>query len=257
MNMEPLTHRLDRTVSIQAPPESVFRFFTDSERWARWWGAGSAIEAQPGGRVLVRYPNGIEALGEVLEVAPPERIVFTYGYAKGQPIPPGSSRVTIRLEREGAGTRLQLTHEFAEESARDQHVQGWRFQLSVFGNVVADEVFADAAQVVDAWYAAWTETDDRAREAAFGRIAAPGVRFRDRNSLLDSVSELALHAGAAQRYMPGVRLERRGEVRQCQGTVLSEWVAVGADGQERMSGTSVVVLGADGRIESVTALARS
>jgi uncharacterized protein YndB with AHSA1/START domain len=250
--MEQLTHRLDRTVSIQAARETVFRFFTDSERWARWWGAGSAIDARPGGRMLIRYPNGVEAVGEVVEVAPPERIVFTYGYASGKPIPAGASRVTIGLEREGAGTKLRLVHEFAEESARDQHVQGWRFQLSVFVNLVADEVFAGAAGLVDAWFEAWAETDARARAEAFARIAAPAVRFRDRYSLLDGITEVSTHAGAAQQFMPGVRMHRKGEVRHCQGTVLADWSAKGGDGQERMSGTNVFLLGADGRIESVT-----
>jgi uncharacterized protein YndB with AHSA1/START domain len=252
--MEQLTHRLDRAVFIEASPETVFRFFTDSERWARWWGAGSSIDARPGGRVLVRYPNGAEASGEVIEVTPPERIVFTYGYASGKPIAPGASRVSIRLKPEGSGTRLSLLHDFAEESARDLHVQGWRYQLSLFANVVTDEVFADAVELVDAWFAAWTETDDRARAAAFTRIAADCVRFRDRNSNLEGTGELNAHAGAAQKYMPGTTLRRKGEVRHCQGTVLADWSAAGPDGVERMSGTSVFVLNAGGRIESVTGL---
>jgi uncharacterized protein YndB with AHSA1/START domain len=252
--MEQLTHRLDRAVFIEASLETVFRFFTDSERWARWWGAGSSIDARPGGRVLVRYPNGAEASGDVIEVAPPERIVFTYGYASGKPIPPGASRVSIKLKPEGSGTRLCLVHDFAEESVRDQHAQGWRYQLSVFANVVADEVFADAVQLVDAWFDAWAETDDRARADAFARIAVEGVRFRDRNSSLEGAGELTAHAGAAQKYMPGTSLQRRGEVRHCQGTVLADWSAAGPDGVERMSGTSVFVFGAGGRIESVTGL---
>ncbi len=252
-----LPHLLERSVAIQASPETVFRFFTDSERWARWWGAGSTIDARPGGAVLVRYPNGVEATGEVVEVVEPAKIVFTYGYASGKPMASGSSRVTITLQPDGAATRLRLVHEFAEAAVRDAHVQGWRYQLSVFANVVADEVFAGAADLVDAWYAAWNEKDDRAREAQFERIASPGVRFRDRNSALDGIAEINAHAGAAQHYMPGIRLQRQGAVRHCQGTVLAEWVAVAGDGQERMAGSSVVVVGADGRIESVTGLARS
>src|SRR4051794_3367769 len=101
-----LLHHLDRTVAIQAAPETVFNFFTDSARWAKWWGAGSTIDARPGGRVYIRHPNGIESLGEVLDVVPPERIVFTYGFVSGKPMPPGSSRVTIRLEPLRSGTRL-------------------------------------------------------------------------------------------------------------------------------------------------------
>src|SRR5262245_44720950 len=103
--MPPLPHRLDRTVVIEAPPDIVFRFFTDAGRWAAWWGAGSTIDAQPGGRLLIRYPDGTEVIGEVLEVANPERIVFTYGYASGQMIPPGGSLVTIRLAPDPRGTR--------------------------------------------------------------------------------------------------------------------------------------------------------
>jgi uncharacterized protein YndB with AHSA1/START domain len=253
--MEPLTHRLDRSIVIQAKPETVFRFFTDSERWARWWGAGSTIDPRAGGKLLIRYPDGTEVLGEVLEVQPPERLVFTYGYTSRNPIPPGVSRVTIHLVPEMEGTRLQLLHEFANAAIRDVHVQGWRFQLSLFANAVADEVFANSKATADAWFHAWSIADDGARDQAFANIAAEGVRFRDRYSSLQGLSELSAHVGAALRFMPGVRLERKGEVRHCQGTVLADWIAPGPDSTVRMSGTNVFVMDPDGRIASVTGLA--
>jgi uncharacterized protein YndB with AHSA1/START domain len=253
--MGPFTHKLDRSVVIQASRETVFRFLTDSSRWAKWWGAGSSIEARAGGKVLICNPGGIQALGEVLEVLPPERIVFTYGFATGKPIPPGSSRVTISLEPCEAGTRLHLLHEFPEAEVRDDHVQGWRYQLSLFANIVSDEVFADAAAVVDAWFEAWAVTDDQARDAAFAKIAAPDVRFRDRFSLLDGLADLSAHAGASQRFMPGVRMRRKGQPRHCQGVVLADWIASGADGREVMNGTNVFVLGLDARIASATGFA--
>jgi uncharacterized protein YndB with AHSA1/START domain len=250
--MPELPYHLNRTVVIKAKPETVFRFFTDSARWASWWGAGSTIDARPGGKVYIRHPNGIESLGEVLEVRDPERIEFTYGFASGKPIPPGSSRVTIQLDPDEAGTRLHLLHEFAEAGPRDEHVQGWRFQLSLFANVIANEVYADAASAVDVWYAAWVVADDQARQETLGRIVTPGIRFRDRFSLLDGLADLTAHIGAAQRFMPGIGLRRKGDVRQCQGTVLADWIAAGSDGKERMSGTSVFVFSPDGRIDSVT-----
>jgi uncharacterized protein YndB with AHSA1/START domain len=253
--MGPLTHKLDRSVVIQASPGTVFRFFTDSARWAKWWGAGSTIDARAGGKVLIRNPGGVEALGEVLEVVPPERIVFTYGFATGKPIPPGSSRVTISLEPCDAGTRLHLLHEFPDAAVREEHVQGWRFQLSLFANIVSDEVFAHSAGIVDGWFEAWAVPDDRARDAAFVKIAAPEVRFRDRFSLLDGLADLSAHAGATQRFMPGVRMQRKGDVRQCQGVVLADWVASAADGRELMSGTNVFVLGPDARITSAVGFA--
>lgn len=247
-----LPHRLERTVVIQAKPEIVFRFFTDSERWAAWWGAGSAIEARPGGRLFIRHPDGTEASGEVVEVAPPERIVFTYGFLGGKPIPPGSSLVTIRLESIGTATRLQLSHEFAGEAVRDEHVQGWRYQLSVFGNVVANELHAGADAAVDDWFAAWSEPDAALREATLGRVAAPDIDFRDRFSLISGLDDLLPHLAAVHRFMPGMRIRREGDIRHCQGTVLADWVARAADGQERGRGTNVFVFRGADRIGSVT-----
>lgn len=241
-----LPHRLDRAVTIQAAPETVFRFFQESPRWARWWGAGSTIEPRPGGKVYIRHPNGIETVGEVLEIDPPSRIVFTYGYASGNPIPSGGSRVTIRLAPVAEGTRVELLHEFPEESAVAPHVQGWRFQLSLFANAVADDYFADAAQLVDAWFEAWSAPGKLAA------LVAPGVVFRDRYSALNGVDELTTHATAAQRFMPGIRIERTSAVRQCQGVVLADWTATKSDGQVVFGGTNVFVLGPDKRFLSVT-----
>ncbi len=243
-------YRLDRSVLIRATPETVFRFFTDSARWAKWWGAGSTIDAKPGGKVYVRHAEGTESLGEVLEVRAPEMIAFTYGFASGQPIPPGGSRVTIRLEPDKAGTRLNLLHEFQEAGPRDEHVQGWRFQLSLFANVVANEAYAGATATVDAWFNAWTVADERAREELLGKVVTPGIRFRDRFSLLDGLADLTAHIGASQRFMPGIGLARKGDLRHCQGTALVDWIAAGSDGVPRMWGTSVLEFAPDGRIDS-------
>jgi uncharacterized protein YndB with AHSA1/START domain len=251
--MPTLPYHLDRAVVIQAAPETVFRFFTDSPRWASWWGPGSTIDARPGGRVYIRHPNGIETLGEVQEILNPERIVFTFGFPSGKPMPPEGSLVTIRLEPHEGGTLLRVMHQFAEESPRDEFVQGWRFQLALFSNAVADEVNANAAGTVDAWFAAWLIADPAARAEAISRIASPGIRFRDRFALIEGADELGGHIAASQRFMPGVRLERKGNVRHCQGTVLADWIARAGDGAERMSGTNVFVF-ANGKIDSVTGL---
>ena len=250
-----LPYRVERAVMIQARPETVFRYFTDSARWANWWGAGSAIDARPGGRVYIRHANGVEVLGEVLEVAVPERIVFTYGYASGNPIPAGASRVSIRLEPVERGTRVHLLHEFADAAPRDEHLQGWRFQLSLFSNVVANELYAGAAEAVDAWFGAWTVADDGSREEAFTRIATPEIRFRDRYSLLEGLPDLTAHTGAYLRFLPGVAWQRSGAVRHCQGTVLADWIAADTEGKPRMNGTSVFVFTPEGRIDSVTSFA--
>jgi uncharacterized protein YndB with AHSA1/START domain len=250
--MQELPYHLERTVVIKARPETVFHFFTDSARWASWWGAGSTIDATPGGKVYIRHPNGVETLGEVLEVHPAGQITFTYGYASGNPIPPGSSRVTIRLDPHPDGTRLHLLHEFAAAGPRDAHVQGWRFQLSLFSNAVANELYAGVADTVDSWFSAWMIADEKVRETTIKEIVSPQIRFCDRFSLLEGLADLTTHIGAAQRFMPGIGLQRKGDVRHCQGIVLADWIATDIEGKERMSGTNVFVFDSDTRIASVT-----
>jgi hypothetical protein len=84
------------------------------------------------------------------------------------------------------------------------------------------------------------------------RVAAADVRFRDRFSLVDGLGDLLPHLAAARRFMPGLRLERTGDVRHCQGTALADWRALTADGQERGRGTNVFTFDSDGRIAAVT-----
>jgi uncharacterized protein YndB with AHSA1/START domain len=246
-----LPHSLERRVVIRAPQDIVFRYFTDSTRWAAWWGAGSTIEPKPGGRVSIVYPNGVKASGEVLEIAAPDRIVFTFGYDSGTPIAPGASRVTIALATDGDETRLELTHRFAEAAARDEHVQGWRYQLSVFANLVGNDLHQNAATAVDAWFDAWSTADASERARVFDRIAIPEVQFRDQYSALAGVEDLVAHSGATQRFMPNLRLERSGDVRQCQGMVLADWRAT-TNGTTVSEGTNFFVLAPNGMIEWVT-----
>ena len=183
----------------------------------------------------------------------PTRIVFTYGFNSGDPIPARAahaSRSTWR--RQGAATRLDLVHEFAEPGPRDEHVQGWRYQLSVFGNVVSDLANAGAADQVDAWFGAWSETNENARRQKLATVVTPEVRFRDRFSLLDGLDNLVQHIGATQRFMPDMHLRRQGDIRHCQGTLLVDWAAMASEGSPRGSGTNVFALDGNGKIVSVT-----
>ena len=78
------------------------------------------------------------------------------------------------------------------------------------------------------------------------------LRFQDRFGNTNGLDDLLPHVAAAQFHMPGLRMRRAGDVRHCQGTALAEWIAVGTDGRERGRGTNVFVLGATGKIQSVT-----
>ena len=120
------------------------------------------------------------------------------------------------------------THEFADAAVRDEHMQGWRYQLSLFGNVVADEVNSGAAGDRRAGSRRGPSPTPRRASARFARIAAADVQFRDRFSMIDGLDDsgpahrggAAIHAGtcasSARRRpaLPGTRareLEHRGE----------------------------------------------
>lgn len=246
---EPL--EISRTVVIRAPRATVFRFFTDSERFARWWGKGSAIDAVPGGAVRICFPGGNTASGEVLEIEPEARIAFSYGYDDpAQPIAPGGSRVTVALSDHPEGTRLDLVHAVDGEAARAAHVQAWRYQLSVFAVVAAAEAHAEAAPRIDALLSAWGEPEAGRRRDLLEESVTDDVEFRDAFSCTRGREDLEAHAAAAALHMPGVRLHRVGEVRVCQGAALVEWEARDEQGASRGTGRNVYSLAPDGRIRS-------
>lgn len=250
--MTSLPHSLTRSLVIRAPRAVVFRYFTDPERFARWWGAGSTIDGRVGGAVCIRYPNGVVARGAVETIEPGRRIVFTFGYEAAHPeLPPGSSRVTIELSDDADGTALRLRHDLPDERLRDAHVPGWRYHLAVFANVVANEQFAAAATTIDEWFLAWAETDADRRRERLTACTTDGVAMRDAHACVTGRDELQQHIGAVQMHMRGVVMRRHGEPRHCQGAALVDWTAAGADGATRMQGTNVVQFATDGRIAAV------
>ncbi|MFI9560378.1 SRPBCC domain-containing protein [Nonomuraea endophytica] len=128
---------IERTVRIAARRETVFRFFTDPERLARWWGRAEA-DARPGGVLRVAMDGGPRPvmLGEFVELVPGERIVFTFGWepAPGVPdVPPGSSRVEVTLEEEGDGTVLTLRHSGLPAVLGEETGAGWDHMLRRLG----------------------------------------------------------------------------------------------------------------------------
>jgi uncharacterized protein YndB with AHSA1/START domain/ketosteroid isomerase-like protein len=239
-----LPFSIDRDIVICATRATVFRYFTDPERWATWWGAGSRIDPRPGGEVLIVYPGGSTAGGQVIEIQAPERISFTYGYKEPD------SRVTITVTDAPGGTRVRLVHELATETLRDQHVAGWRYQMGVFADVVSKEHDADATRTIDRYLAAWSETDATARRAALEASCADDVIYRDKFGFSNGRADLDGHLAAAQVHLPAT-LARAGDPRVTLGVALVDWTA-SKDGKVAAKGTSVIELAPDGRIARVT-----
>jgi len=244
--MSELTETLDRRITICARRETVFAYFTDSNRFAKWWGEGSHIDPRPGGAVFIRYPNGITAKGEVIEIEPPRRIVFTYIYGGD-----AASLVTITLDETKEGTVVHLHHAFSSAKIRDHFVQGWRYQLALFSKAVAEEAQGGVTERVDAYFRAWGEPDGKTRRELIESCATPGIVFRDAYGATDGLEDLLANLDAVQLFMPGVTLVRSGDVRHSHGTAIVPWTAKKENGDPAGAGINVFDLSPDGRIARV------
>jgi uncharacterized protein YndB with AHSA1/START domain len=119
---------VERRVSV--PPEKVFSYFADADKWTAWQGTEAEIELVAGGMWRVNVTGDGFASGRVVEVVENERIVFTWGWEQGPPVPPGSTTVAIELVPEDEGTLIRLTHTDLPPDEIEIHRFGWEHYVS-------------------------------------------------------------------------------------------------------------------------------
>jgi uncharacterized protein YndB with AHSA1/START domain len=121
---------LEVSIHVAARPEIVFTYFTEPARYAQWMGSSVQLDPRPGGVYRVGMRDGVEALGQFVEIEPPRRVVFTWGWTARSGVAPGSTRVEVTLAAENGGTRVVLRHYgLPDDDARDQHRGGWQLYL--------------------------------------------------------------------------------------------------------------------------------
>jgi uncharacterized protein YndB with AHSA1/START domain len=104
----------------------VFRYLVEPELHCRWEGTTAELDPRPGGIYRVEIIPGMTARGEFVEIDPPNRVVFTFGWeGGGLPVAPGASRVEIDLTADGEATVLHVRHSGLPASAVDNHRMGW------------------------------------------------------------------------------------------------------------------------------------
>jgi uncharacterized protein YndB with AHSA1/START domain len=125
---------LDIERRYDAAPERVWQAWTDPQALSRWFGPGDEgsvtqadLDVRPGGRYTIafRTQDGEEhrVSGVYEEVDKPRKLSFSWAW---QSTPQRVSFVTVRLEADGAGTRMSFRHErFFDQAARDNHQRGW------------------------------------------------------------------------------------------------------------------------------------
>jgi uncharacterized protein YndB with AHSA1/START domain len=118
---------IEREVRVDASPDTVFEFFTNPELMVRWKGTSATLDPRPGGVYRVEMNPEAVAVGEYIEIDPPNRVVFSWGwegnYAK---TPPGSSTVEVTLTADGEGTLVRLVHTgLPSAESAEAHSHGW------------------------------------------------------------------------------------------------------------------------------------
>jgi uncharacterized protein YndB with AHSA1/START domain len=134
----PNDYPIVKKLFIQAPPEVIFEYFTDPAKLIQWIGLRAELDPRPGGLFRME-PSDVEALcGMYLEVVPHSKLVFTWGFEKGnRQLPPGSSVVEVHFLPEGTGTRLRLIHRNLPDKERERHEAGWKRHLARLQIVLA------------------------------------------------------------------------------------------------------------------------
>lgn len=119
-----------REVRIEAPPHEVFPFFTDPAKMIVWKAVEATLDPRPGGIFWINVTGRDIARGEYVEIDPPRRVVFTFGWeSESSTEPPGSTTVEITLVPDGEGTLLRLVHSGVPDEVRAGSTEGWDHYL--------------------------------------------------------------------------------------------------------------------------------
>ena len=145
------TDTASRTLVIErvfrAPPDRVFRAWTDPIELAKWWGPEGLtapevdLDVRDGGawRTVMEAPDGqrMTVSGVFREIRPPERLVMTWGWIGEDGERGHETEIEVTFEGVPEGTKLRLVQRvFDSVEQRNFHNEGW---MSTFNDL--DKVF--------------------------------------------------------------------------------------------------------------------
>ncbi len=152
--------------SFAAPRELVFKAWSTAEHMKRWFSPEglsvpvAEVDFRPGGVCVIcmRAPDGQEfwSRGHYIEIAPPDRLVFTSGVTIGDVLR-FTARTTVTFEGEGPATRMTVRQEYeifdeAFANAVAGATEGWRTTLDKLEREVARMQASDGHSVVHALF---------------------------------------------------------------------------------------------------------
>ncbi len=127
-------------ITIRARAEVIYRHLTERDGLVRWIGVDATAHPVPGGDLTWTHENGATMIGRFVELDPPSRLVFAYGWKDDlMGLPPESTIVEIQLQEEPGHTVLALTHHGLNEDNAPDHETGWEHFLTKLDQLLTGE----------------------------------------------------------------------------------------------------------------------
>jgi uncharacterized protein YndB with AHSA1/START domain len=134
---------------LRAPPERVFRAFTDADAMAKWLppngftGKVHSMDARVGGGYRMSFTNFADGKshafgGQYLELVPNERLRYTDAF--DDPGLPGQMVTTVTLAKVSMGTEVNIVQEGIPEAIPEEMCYlGWQDSLVLLAKLVETE----------------------------------------------------------------------------------------------------------------------
>jgi uncharacterized protein YndB with AHSA1/START domain len=132
--------RIEREITINAPPERVWAVLTEADHVAQWFGDVAEVDLRPGGKLVfgwTKHWGNHHAFVERVE--PPGFFSYRWARPAGElPVAGNSTLVEFTLTPEGTGTRLRVVETgFADldataeqqDTAAKENTEGWIAEL--------------------------------------------------------------------------------------------------------------------------------
>lgn len=137
-------------IYIASKVETVWKALLDGEFTRQYWDCDNVSDWQPGSSWEHRRTsaNGAPAIvGEVLEAAPPHRLVVTWAVPQDKAVKARHSRVAYEIERVGDMVRLTVTHDRLDAGSdmESRISQGWPRVLSSLKSLL------ETGRALDTW----------------------------------------------------------------------------------------------------------
>ena len=137
---------IEKSIEIDAAPESVFNSITDEKELQKWWVDVPKLEQSVGGSILFRFlKENSEMLekdfvieGKILEIIPNQKLSYTWKPADEPNYP--DTVVTWKIESKNDKTKVTVLHSgLANATDYSRLNDGWSYFINRLENLLTSK----------------------------------------------------------------------------------------------------------------------